>query len=94
MPAKVNAQHILVKMREEAEDIVVQLGRGASFEQLAQERSLCPSGKRGGDLGWFGPGQMVREFQDAAFSLKKGQVSAPVKTQFGWHVIRVKDTQG
>jgi len=65
-----------------------QLNKGASFSKLASERSLCPSKKRGGDLGAFGRGQMVREFESAAFALKKGEVSQPIKTKFGWHIIR------
>ena len=65
-----------------------QLNKGASFSKLAFERSLCPSKKRGGDLGTFGRGQMVREFESAAFALKKGEISQPIKTKFGWHIIR------
>lgn len=94
MPTKVNAQHILVKTQEEAQQIYDSIQAGSSFEQLARDKSLCPSGKKGGNLGWFTHGQMVREFEKAAFSLKKGQVSAPVKTQFGWHLIKVTDTWG
>lgn len=94
MPSKVNAQHILVKTEEQAREILSLLKQGKRFEDLAREKSLCPSRKKGGSLGWFGHGQMVKEFQKAAFSLKKGQVSQPVKTQFGWHIIKVKDTKG
>ena len=93
MPTRVNAQHILVKTEDEAKQILAELSR-KSFEELAKSKSLCPSGKKGGNLGWFSHGQMVKEFQKAAFSLKKGQVSQPVKTQFGWHIIKVKDTKG
>ena len=88
MPTKVNAQHILVKTEQEAKEIIEQLNQGKSFEELAKSRSQCPSGKKGGNLGWFSHGQMVKEFQKAAFSLKKGQILQPVKTQFGWHVIK------
>ena len=94
MSKKVNAQHILVKTEEQAREILKEIEQGKSFEELARLKSLCPSGKKGGNLGWFGYGQMVREFQNAAFSLKKGEVSQPVKTQFGWHLIKVKDTKG
>ena len=94
MPTRVNAQHILVKSEDQAKEILNLIQQGKSFEDLARTKSSCPSGKKGGNLGWFSHGQMVREFQKAAFSLKKGQISQPVKTQFGWHIIKVKDTKG
>jgi len=94
MAREVHAAHILVKSREEAQAILNDLKAGRkSFTQLAQERSQCPSGKRGGDLGWFGRGRMVREFEKAAFELKKGELSGPVRTEFGWHIIRVLETR-
>jgi parvulin-like peptidyl-prolyl isomerase len=64
------------------------LADGTSFAKLAEMKSLCPSRKHGGDLGFFSHGQMVREFEKAAFALQKGQVSQPVKTEFGWHIIK------
>ncbi len=92
MASKIRASHILVKTEEEAKQVLLILSQGNKpFEQIAQERSLCPSGKKGGDLGYFGRGQMVKEFENAAFKLKPGQVSQPVKTQFGWHVIKVTE---
>jgi len=94
MPTHVNAQHILVKTEEQAKEIISELNSGKRFEDLARSKSQCPSGKKGGNLGWFSHGQMVKEFQKAAFDLKKGQVSPPVRTQFGWHVIKVLDTKG
>ncbi len=94
MAQKVNASHILVKTKEEADSIIEALKAGKSFSDLAKEKSSCPSGKKGGNLGWFTHGQMVREFEKAAFSMKKGEVSMPVKTQFGWHIIKVNDTWG
>jgi len=93
MVTHVHAGHILVKTKEEIDKIVKELKEGYDFRKLAMLKSTCPSGKRGGDLGWFGRGKMVREFELAAFSLKKGEVSDPVKTQFGWHVIKVYDTK-
>jgi peptidyl-prolyl cis-trans isomerase C len=88
MVDKVRCAHILVKTDLEAKAILEQLNKGISFSKLAAEKSLCPSGKKGGDLGEFGRGSMVREFEVAAFALQKGQISQPVKTQFGWHIIK------
>ena len=93
MPKKVNASHILVKTEAEAQVVAFDVKHGKSFEEVAKEKSLCPSGKKGGSLGWFGRGQMVREFEDAAFSMAKGEISKPVKTKFGYHIIRVDDVQ-
>jgi len=88
MVDKIHCAHILVKTEQEAREILEQLKKGVSFSKLAAEKSLCPSKKRGGDLGTFGRGRMVREFEIVAFALKKGEVSQPVKTQFGWHIIK------
>lgn len=92
MPSKVHAKHILVKSEQEANALLFDLKRGVVFEKVAQEKSLCPSGKSGGDLGWFGRNMMVKEFETAAFALKPGELSKPVKTQFGWHIIKVEET--
>ncbi|MBD1558759.1 peptidylprolyl isomerase [Vibrio sp. S9_S30] len=82
------ALHILVKHKEQAEDIVNQIKKGAKFQSLAKKYSSCPSGNKGGDLGEFKKGQMVPQFDKAVFS---GEVLTPmvVKTKFGWHVIKV-----
>ena len=90
---EVRASHILVKTEQEAKDIIGQLEKGADFAKLAKEKSVDPSKDRNaGDLGFFSKEQMVKEFAEAAFAMKKGEtVKAPVKTQFGWHVIRVTD---
>ncbi len=88
MPDKVRCAHILVKTFTEAKALQERLKKGESFSAIAQECSLCPSGKKGGDLGKFGRGQMVKEFEICAFKLQKGEVSEPVKTQFGYHIIK------
>ncbi len=88
MSAKVHCAHILVKTETEAKAVKVRLDKGEKFGAIAQQVSLCPSGKKGGDLGKFGRGQMVKEFEKAAFELEKGAVSGPVKTQFGYHIIK------
>ena len=93
MVQKVSASHILVKTEGEACVVLQKLRQGESFEKLAQEKSLCPSRKKGGSLGWFGRGQMVKEFEVAAFNAKKGQLLGPIKTQFGWHIIKIDDMQ-
>jgi peptidyl-prolyl cis-trans isomerase C len=93
MAKKVNASHILVGSKEFAEELIAKLNSGSTFEGLAQTHSKCPSGKKGGSLGWFARGQMVREFENAAFSMKKGEISKPIKTQFGWHIIKVNDVE-
>lgn len=85
---KIKAKHILVNQEFEANDLVKSLEAGKSFEQLAKDHSLCPSGKSGGDLGEFGRGQMVKSFEEAAFALQVGEVSKPVRTQFGFHLIQ------
>jgi peptidyl-prolyl cis-trans isomerase C len=88
MVDNVRCAHILVKTEAEAKAILDQINKGGSFSNIAAQKSLCPSGKRGGDLGTFGRGKMVREFEIAAFALQKGQISQPVKTEFGWHIIK------
>jgi peptidyl-prolyl cis-trans isomerase C len=85
------ARHILVKSEEDALEIIERLGRGSDFAELAQEKSTGPSGAQGGDLGYFPKGQMVPEFDKALAKMKNGEVSEPVKTQFGWHVIKLED---
>jgi len=88
----VKASHILIKDENQAKEIYKQLLAGANFSKLAKEKSEDPgSGKNGGSLGWFGKGQMVEEFEKAAFTGKIGQVQSPIKTQFGWHIILVND---
>ena len=86
-----NASHILVETEEEAQALIAELAEGADFAELAQERSIGPSGPNGGQLGWFTAGMMVPTFEQAVFALEVGQVSAPVETQFGWHVIILND---
>ena len=89
-----SAAHILVPTEAEAQAIVEELAGGADFAAIAQERSQDPgSGARGGDLGWFGLGMMVAPFEAAVVALEPGAVSAPVETQFGWHVIRLNETR-
>jgi peptidyl-prolyl cis-trans isomerase C len=88
---EVRARHILVGSEAEAKQIVAALKGGADFATLAKEKSKDPGAAEGGDLGYFTKDQMVPEFADAAFKLDKGQISAPVKTQFGWHIIKVED---
>lgn len=86
-----SAAHILVDTREEAEAVVARLNDGADFAETAKEISTGPSGPNGGDLGWFGIGMMVPEFETAVIALEVGQISEPVQTQFGWHVIILND---
>ena len=88
-----NASHILVETEEEAQALIEELAAGADFAELAQEHSTGPSGPNGGQLGWFSAGMMVPSFEEAAFALEVGEVSAPVQTQFGWHVIVLNDTR-
>jgi peptidyl-prolyl cis-trans isomerase C len=87
---EVRASHILVKTKEEAQDIIAQLDKGADFAELAKKYSTDPGGKSGGDLGFFAKKEMVPAFADAAFALKVGTYTkTPVKTEFGWHVIKL-----
>jgi len=89
MADKIRASHILVKRFTDAGQALERLNKGESFEKVAGEISTCPSRKRGGDLGEFGHGQMVREFEKAAFALQKGEMTKePVKTEFGFHIIK------
>lgn len=94
LPAKteVRARHMLVKTKEEAEALIAKLDKGEKFEDLAKENSTDGSAAQGGDLGYFGEGQMVPEFEKAAFALEVGQYTKePVQSQFGFHVIQVED---
>lgn len=88
MSAKVHCAHILVKKLTEAQEIKARIDKGENFAEIAKKVSLCPSGKKGGDLGTFGRGQMVKPFETAAFGLEKGKVSEPVKTEYGYHIIK------
>jgi len=88
-----NASHILVETQDEAAALVTELEGGADFAELAVQKSTGPSGPNGGELGWFGPGMMVKPFEDAVVGMEVGQVSAPIETQFGWHVIKLNETR-
>lgn len=91
---EISARHILVKTEEEAKAIIKELDGGADFVELAKTKSTGPSGPKGGDLGFFGKGRMVPEFEAAAFGLEKGAYTKePVKTQFGFHIIKVEDSR-
>ena len=87
--AKACARHILVSTEEKCNDLKTQIEGGADFTALAKEHSSCPSGKQGGDLGEFGPGQMVPEFDTVVFNGELGKVHGPVKTQFGYHLLEI-----
>jgi len=80
-----------VKSEDKAKELLAKIQSGESFAELAKANSDCPSGKRGGELGYFTRGKMVREFENAAFDGEKGQVVGPVKTDFGWHLIKILD---
>ena len=90
-PESLQASHILVEDEEKAKGILGEIENGLSFEEAAEKYSTCPSKARGGDLGSFSRGKMVPEFEDAAFSMEKGEISEPVKTQFGYHIIKLTD---
>lgn len=91
MVDKIRCAHILVEKQSQALIVLERLKKGEDFAKIAQEVSQDGSRRRGGDLGWFGRGVMVREFEQAAFALQKGQISEPVKTQFGYHIIKRLD---
>lgn len=88
-----NASHILVETEDEAKALIVLLGDGADFAELAKEKSTGPSGPGGGSLGWFGKGAMVPAFEEAVIGLEDGAVSEPVQTQFGWHVVKRNESR-
>jgi len=87
--ATAQARHILVDTEEKCNDLKQQIADGADFADVARDNSSCPSGKTGGDLGEFGPGQMVKEFDEVVFSGEIGVVHGPVKTQFGYHLLKI-----
>lgn len=88
-----NASHILVETEEEAKAIRAELEAGADFAELAKEKSTGPSGPNGGELGWFSKGMMVPEFEQAVVAMKAGEISQPVQTQFGWHIVKLNETR-
>ena len=88
MSEKIRCAHILVEKESLAKEVIEKLNKGESFARLAEQYSVDGSRKRGGDLGFFGKGMMVKEFEKAAFALKKGEVSGPVRTEFGYHIIK------
>lgn len=91
---EVHARHIVVADEKTAQEVLTKIKDGGDFEALAKEYSTEPVAQdTGGDLGWFGPGKMLQEFEDAAYSLKKGEISEPVKTSYGYHVIELLDTR-
>ena len=87
--ARASARHILVSDKKTCEDLKTQIESGADFAALAKDHSQCPSSKQGGDLGEFGPGMMVKEFDDVVFSAEIGKVQGPIQTQFGYHLVEV-----
>lgn len=91
--AHASARHILVSTEAKAQELKTAIENGADFAQLAKENSSCPSSRQGGELGTFGPGEMVREFDEVVFSAPVNQVQGPIKTQFGYHLVEVTDRQ-
>ncbi len=91
MSKEVRASHLLVETKEEAEKLREEILNGKDFADVAAMVSLCPSGAKGGDLGYFSKGQMVKPFEDACFSMEIGDLSEPIETQFGWHLIQLTD---
>ena len=89
--ASASARHILVDTEEQCNELKQQILDGTEFAEVAKEHSSCPSGKNGGDLGQFGPGQMVKEFDEVVFSGEINQVHGPVKTQFGYHLLEITE---
>ncbi|MDZ7644553.1 MAG: peptidylprolyl isomerase [Woeseiaceae bacterium] len=87
--AKATARHILVETEQQCRDLKDEIDGGADFTDLAKQHSSCPSGQQGGELGEFGPGMMVKEFDDIVFSAEVNTVQGPVKTQFGYHLLEV-----
>ena len=87
--AKARARHILVASEADCTSLKSMIEKGEDFAEIASQHSKCPSGKQGGDLGEFSPGQMVREFDEVVFSGEIGKVLGPVKTQFGYHLIEI-----
>jgi len=87
--ATARARHILVETEAQCESLKQAIEAGADFAEIAQQHSLCPSGAQGGDLGEFGRGQMVREFDEVVFSGELNKVHGPVKTQFGYHLLEI-----
>jgi len=85
---QIRASHILVNDEQTARDIHRQITEGADFGSMAQAHSLCPSKQNNGDLGMFGEGMMVKPFEEASFALKLNEISGPVQTNFGWHLIQ------
>jgi peptidyl-prolyl cis-trans isomerase C len=88
---QVKVSHLLVRTEEEAIQLKKEILAGKTFSDAASEVSMCPSGASGGDLGYFGKGVTVPEFENAAFSMEIGEISEPVQTQFGWHLIQLTD---
>lgn len=91
--ARASARHILVSSEAQCVELKTRIEGGEDFAALARQHSSCPSGRQGGDLGSFGPGQMVREFDQVVFSAPVGVVQGPVKTQFGYHLVEVTSRQ-
>ncbi|MEM7405349.1 MAG: peptidylprolyl isomerase [Pseudomonadota bacterium] len=89
--ATARARHILVESESQCQDLMTQIQNGSDFADLARQHSSCPSGRSGGDLGQFGPGQMVPEFDKVVFSAPVNTVQGPVKTQFGYHLLEVTE---
>lgn len=87
--AKATARHILVETEEQCSELKAQILSGTDFADVAKEHSKCPSGAQGGDLGEFGPGMMVKEFDEVVFSAPTNEVQGPVQTQFGYHLLEV-----
>jgi peptidyl-prolyl cis-trans isomerase C len=88
---RANARHILVETREACEKIKAEIAGGADFAEMAQQHSQCPSSRQGGELGEFGPGEMVPEFDAVVFSGEIGEVYGPIETKFGYHLIEITD---